>query len=176
LLQRYQDTVIASFAGHTHADDFRVIGAADGNRLFVLIDPAVSPVYNQNPAFRVVTFDPDGTLADQSTYYLTNLDKATSTVAGVWAKEYTFTEQWKARRLDAASLATLYNQIKNDAQVRDQWFKFYNVSSPKLTVPDEMTRGLYCAAEGLDPASYKTCYCPAAKVKPTVPAASPVKR
>ena len=39
----------------------------------MLIDPPVSPIYGQNPAFRVVSFTEGGRLADQSTYYLTNL-------------------------------------------------------------------------------------------------------
>jgi sphingomyelin phosphodiesterase acid-like 3 len=30
LLRRYADTIVASFAGHTHMDDFRLIGDADG--------------------------------------------------------------------------------------------------------------------------------------------------
>ena len=170
LLAKYQDTVIASFAGHTHADDFRLINAAGASKLFVLIDPPISPIYGQNPAFRVVTFERDGTLADQSTYYLTNLEKASMAVGGTWEKEYTFSEQWKMRPLDAARLAILYNQIKNDSKTRDRWIKLYNVSSSDLSLPDDIARGLYCAAEALDPTSYQSCYCPAPRNGETAPA------
>lgn len=44
LLRRYADTVAAGFAGHTHMDDFRLIGDAKGNFAFALITPAVSPI------------------------------------------------------------------------------------------------------------------------------------
>jgi sphingomyelin phosphodiesterase acid-like 3 len=172
LLERYQDTVIASFAGHTHADDFRLIHAAGTNELFVLIDPPISPIFGQNPAFRVVTFERDGSLADQSTYYLTNLEKASVTVSGTWEKEYTFSEQWKMRRLDAATLATLYKQIKKDPETRARWIKLYNVSSSNLPLPDDIARGLYCAAEALDPETYQSCYCPAPQAS-EMPPASP---
>jgi hypothetical protein len=118
----------------------------------------------------VVTFERDGTLADQSTYYLTNLEKASVTVGGTWEKEYTFSEQWKMRPLDAARLAILYNQIKNDSKTRDQWIKLYNVSSSDLSLPDDIARGLYCAAEALDPTSYQSCYCPAPRTSETAPA------
>ena len=173
LLVKYHDTILASFAGHTHADDFRIINAAGANKLFVLIDPAVSPIYGQNPAFRVVTFDRHGTLADQSTYYLTNLEKAGTTVSGMWEKEYTFSEQWKMRPLNAAKLALLYKQINNDSGTRDRWIELYNVSSVNLSVPDGIARGLYCAVEALDPKSYQSCFCPAPHAGETAPVPQP---
>ena len=76
---KYHDTVMASFAAHTHSDDFRVMGQE-----FVLMNPAISPVYSQNPGFRVVSYRGDGTLTDQSTYYLTNLPSASSKKKGEW--------------------------------------------------------------------------------------------
>src|SRR5271165_1800568 len=79
LLAKYQSTVIAGFAGHTHSDDFRLIGDAAAERQFVLVNPAISPVYSQNPSFRVVDYRTDGTITDQTTYYLTNLPMASST-------------------------------------------------------------------------------------------------
>src|SRR5208283_1283119 len=41
LLETYQRTVLAGFAGHTHTDDFRLVNAAGVNQAFVLIDPPV---------------------------------------------------------------------------------------------------------------------------------------
>ena len=76
LLQRYADTIAASFAGHTHMDDFRLLGDDSGYFAFVLITPAVSPIFGQNPAFRTVVYDPAGAILDQTTYDLTNLREA----------------------------------------------------------------------------------------------------
>jgi len=159
LLETYQAMVIAGFAGHTHTDDFRLVNTAGANKAFVLIDPAVSPVYDQNPAFRVVTFRSDGSLADQSTYYLTNLKRASSKVRGRWKKEYTFTREWRTR-LDLASLGTICSQIQSTETARDRWLKLYNVSSSAAKVPVDTVRGLYCAIGALDPAAYEKCYCP----------------
>lgn len=158
LLETFQDTVIASFAGHTHTDDFRVINTAGVDKAFVLIDPPISPVYDQNPGFRVVTFDSEGSLTDQSTYYLTNLTQASSKVRGRWKREYTFAREWRSR-LDLASLGTIYSQIQDTKKARDQWLKLYNVSSSAAIVPPDSVRGLYCAIEALDPAAYEVCYC-----------------
>ena len=101
LLGKYHNTVLAIFAGHTHVDSFMLIGA-DGAGQSVLINPPISPVYGQNPGYRIVNFRADGTLADQTTYYLTNLKEAGGSTRGRWKKEYTFSRQWKTRQLDAA--------------------------------------------------------------------------
>jgi len=159
LLKKYEETVIVSLAGHTHTDDFRLLNSTGAKPAFVLISPAISPVYRQNPAFRVVTFANDGSLSDESVYYLTNLEFASSRTPGEWAKEYAFSQEWKLGRPDAASLATLYDQIKTKPDVRDEWLKLYNVSSSAAYMPPDSTPGLYCAIQDLDPESYGKCYC-----------------
>jgi len=52
LLAKYSSTVLAGFAAHIHSDDFRLIGPAGAGRQFVILNPAVSPIYGQNPGFR----------------------------------------------------------------------------------------------------------------------------
>ena len=161
LLETYQHTAVASFAGHTHTDDFRLVNSAGVgvNRAFVLIDPPISPVYGQNPAFRVVTFRPDGSLADQSTYYLANLKQASSKIRGWWKREYTFTREWSTPRLDLASLGKIYSQIQATENSRDRWLKLYNVSISVPQLPLDIVRGLYCAIGALSVPEYEKCYC-----------------
>jgi len=158
LLTRYHDTVVTSFAAHTHSDDFRVMGQE-----FVLMNPAISPVYSQNPGYRVVSYRHDGTLADQSTYYLTNLPDANSKKKGKWKREYQFTRQWKTKTLDAASLNRVYGEVVANDQGRANWLKVYAVSGPALEGEKPIVRALYCAVEGLSVENYKQCYCEAEK-------------
>jgi len=148
------------FAGHDHTDDFRVLHAGETSEQFVLINPPISPIYGQNPAFRVVTFAGGGQLVDQSTYYLTNLQAAQSDVPGVWTQEYSFIEKWHSPRLDAASLNNIYGQLRSDPEASAQWLTLFNVSSAHDHVPANGVRTLECAIEALDPATYKACYCP----------------
>jgi sphingomyelin phosphodiesterase acid-like 3 len=161
LLAKYKSTVVAGFAGHTHSDDFRLIGPAGEGRVFVLINPAISPVYDQNPGFRVVSFRSDGTVTNQSTYYLINLKSASNKKKGRWKKEYTFTRQWKARELSSASLGNLYNQVASSNKYREQWLKLYAVLGPAEQGEKSIARGLYCAVESLTVESYKQCFCTA---------------
>ncbi len=159
LLETHDDTVLVSLAGHTHTDDFRLIGALGSKKEFVLINPAISAVSRSNPAFRVVSFNNDGRLADQSTYYLTNLQDATSTTPGRWKKEYQFSQEWNAKQLSAASLAAVYGQIGAEEKSRDRWLKLYSVSSPAAQVPAGSVRGLYCAIGSLDQGAFTDCFC-----------------
>ena len=159
LLETYQDTIIASFAGHTHTDDFRLIGRPGARQEFVLINPPISPIDGRNPAFRVVTFNSDGSLADQSTYYLTNLKYATSKTKGRWKQEYQFSQQWKAKQLNVVSLESIYRRIGSEQESRRQWLKLYNVSSSAVNISAGQAGDLYCAIEHLDPESYATCSC-----------------
>ncbi len=158
LLTQYAETVAASFAGHTHTDDFRVISDGSTSRAFVLVNPPISPVYDQNPAFRV--FDVVGNeVADQTTYYLTNLGSASDKQHGRWKKEYTFSHEWKTKRLDPTSLGAIYDQIATDTAARARWLKLYNVSSSAAKVKPGDVRGLYCAIEGLGAGAYGNCAC-----------------
>lgn len=159
LLAKYQDTVIASFAAHIHSDDFRLINASSEHPSFVLLSPAISPIYNQNPGFRVATFGKDGSIADQSVYYLTNLLFASSTTPGEWNREYTFSQQWKLRGVNAASLSAIYRRVAHDPTAQAEWLKLFNVSSSAAYLPAGSTPGLYCADEALDPEAYGKCFC-----------------
>ncbi len=160
IMQDYQSTIMATFAGHDHTDDFRIIHAGQAAGQFVLIDPPVSPIYGQNPSFRVVTFDQGGDLADQATYYLTNLQAARSDVPGKWMKEYSFAEEWQSPQLNASSLKSVYDRIRTDPKARERWLTLFNVSSSHDTVPANGVDSLDCAIAALDPASYQACYCP----------------
>jgi sphingomyelin phosphodiesterase acid-like 3 len=161
LIAQYTTTITAIFAGHEHMDDFLVIHAGQAEQQFVLIDPPVSPIYGQNPGFRIVTFAAGGSLTDQTTWYLTNLEAAHSTNPGTWTPEYTFTSEWHSPRLDAASLNSIYDQIRSNPESGQRWLTLLNVSSTHQPVPAGGVSALECAITALDPASYKACYCPA---------------
>lgn len=159
LLGKYHDTVVASFAAHTHSDDFRVIGQKGDGREFVVMSPAISPIYGQNPGYRVVRYRGDGRVKDQSTYYLTNLADASAKEEGRWKREYTYTKKWKARELSAASLSNLYDEVATSDRVREDWLKLYAVSGPALEGERPIVRALYCSVEGLSVDSYRECWC-----------------
>ncbi len=88
LMHRYATTVLANFAGHTHMDEFRLIGPADAYDAFTLVTPAISPIFGQNPAFEIIEHNAAGRLLDRSTYYLANLATAGAKELPDWKVEY----------------------------------------------------------------------------------------
>lgn len=172
LLRRYADTVVATFAGHTHMDDFRLIGDADGRYAFTLITPAVSPIFGQNPAFRTVAYDSTGSILDQTTYDLANLPQATAagSAAPAWQAEYTFTQQWRLPRVDLPSLDRLYS-LTGEEPERERWHTIFPVSSPAYWPQfssagesgAQAIRAFRCASGNVRFPDYRQCYCGAAK-------------
>ena len=63
-------------------DDFRLLTSS-----LVLLAPGLSPVVGQNPAFRIVSLNRKGELADEDTYYLSNLDEAVNGSQAKWKLE-----------------------------------------------------------------------------------------
>ena len=70
---------LAQFFAHTHKDDFRLQlymtetgdTQQEAPKSFVLLAPAISPVYHNNPAFRVVSLETDQlVLLDYTQYYM----------------------------------------------------------------------------------------------------------
>lgn len=163
LMARYRATVVASFAGHIHTDGFRLL--ADNGKAFgfVLVSPAVSPIYGQNPAFRRLRLDDDGTIADQSVYYLANLPDAASGATAEWRLETSFDAAWSLPRFDLASLEELYRQIGASSAARGRWLDLYAVQGPARAAINSTNDAIYRCTAGNDrPDDFAHCTCASA--------------
>jgi sphingomyelin phosphodiesterase acid-like 3 len=153
LLTQYHDTVTVSLAGHDHMDDFRLM-----TNSLVLMTPALSPVFKQNPAFRVVSFRSNGALSDSTTYYLSNLDDVLNGIAPEWKLEYSFASTWGFSQLDFKNFLKLHSEIGVKPAVRDRWSTLYSVSHPQAK---EITRQtfpqLFCATGHSTKAAFEKC-------------------
>ena len=113
LAAEYKDVLRASYAGHTHMDDFRVLSDKSGAPLLVTrITPAVSPRFGNNPAFAVLLYDrTDAVVRNSAIIYLTNVDAAGPTVPAKWAREYAFAQTYGVNSYTAANVAALAQRI-----------------------------------------------------------------
>jgi sphingomyelin phosphodiesterase acid-like 3 len=163
LTRRYADTIAASFAGHTHMDDFRLVGEGSRYFGFAVITPALSPIFGQNPAYRAVVFDNAGALLDQTTYDLTNLSATGPDIAAKWRPEYTFTREWRLPSIDLPSLEKLYTRITTVPGDRERWHTLFPVSSPVYWTlnhggADEI-RAYDCATGHVSVTDFQQCDC-----------------
>jgi sphingomyelin phosphodiesterase acid-like 3 len=157
LLERFDKSIAVSFAAHTHVDDFRLANRRRGYRSLVFMEPAVSPVYDQNPAFRVVSLESNGKLRDHATYYLKNLANAGPATAPEWTLEYRFDEAWGLKRPDLGAYRKVWSRAGKPGKQREQWVTFYSVNHPGSTITPEIFSQLYCATGNTDVPDYEKC-------------------
>ena len=100
LMNAYSDVVQLAFAGHIHMDDFRVT-VAGAPSLPLRITPSVSPIFKNNPAFSVMTYNvATASVSDITTYFL-----ALSSPKPSWATEYQFDSAYGVTSFSAANLS-----------------------------------------------------------------------
>ena len=156
LLAEYHDVIQASFSGHTHFDNYRLL--IDGSGTAVAMDkltPAISPVFGQNPGFQVFTYDRrSGVPGDFSTWYLANPGAAPR--AADWRFEYTFTTAYRQPHYGPDAVKTIWQAMATNGAVQDTFRRLYNVGRGALAGP---LTAYVCAIGHLDRPSFTACYC-----------------
>jgi hypothetical protein len=141
-------------------DDFRLVDLPSKDHSLVLMTPALSPNVKQNPAFRLVSFQSNGKLTDQATYYLSNLSAAGKEAAPEWKLEYRFNQEWGVHQLDYKSFEKLYRRIDQSPEARKRWSLLYSVSRPESSITSQSFWVLYCASGHTTIGDYQACLSP----------------
>ena len=148
ILKMHSRTIVGSFAGHTHQDEFRF---ADGN--FIHITPSITPIFGNNPAFQIVDARPGGGIVDYVTHHLPN-------VTAPWAHEYRWGNAYAKPWYNATTLTQLATEIANDTGTREKYFDNFTSRAPKSSAAALAGwRGYWCGFENLRETSFKDCYC-----------------
>jgi sphingomyelin phosphodiesterase acid-like 3 len=161
LMSTYSDVVQLAFAGHIHMDDFRVSAPnppSDPPSLPLRITPSVSPIFKNNPAFSVMTYNlTTASVSDITTFFL-----ALSSQTPSWSKEYQFSSAYGVNSFSAANLSTIATAIRSDgASARTTFEKNYAVSTPSPITSSNFS--FYsCAQTNFSAAGYSNCVCGAA--------------
>jgi hypothetical protein len=167
LLRDHADIVTATFAGHTHMDEFRVIGRDGRIHGFTLNTPGISPIFGQNPGFHVYSYGASGELVDRETWYTDDFATVARDAKPTWRREYRFSERWSMPGLNTATLSELADRIGNDERARAAWFSIYPVGRTAMwrvpggvaSLPAETFRAYDCAMRHTDAAAYRRCLC-----------------
>lgn len=156
LIARYSDTVTLSFAGHTHMDDFRLVRASSVEPLFpVRVNPAVSPMFHNNPAFATFTYGPvQGDVRDITTFFLPLSEQKPK-----WKTEYQFSKAYGYHAYNADTLSAISQKIPNDAKTFEHYQKFYDVSSKPypITVQPLTWPYYYCTQTTFTADTFDAC-------------------
>lgn len=132
-LGRAKARVAFVLAGHTHRNDFRLFDGVP-----VLVAPALSPIYDNNPGFLSLSVNADGTLADYSEY-------AYDEDSGTWGVQSDFKRALSASGFNAVQLTAAHARIERDADVRDRWAAMLMNGSQHREVDRGNWRIFWCA-------------------------------
>jgi hypothetical protein len=120
--------ITASFAGHTHRDEFRIVKHGHDPVAFIHISPSVSPIYHNNPAYQIFTVAANGDLLDCETFRLKDVPQINRGNDN-WTREYSFRETYEAEKYDLENLIKLQTKL-TDEKWALLYKYFYVVGSP----------------------------------------------
>ncbi|MFZ0806409.1 MAG: hypothetical protein WAN03_09515, partial [Candidatus Sulfotelmatobacter sp.] len=125
ILSKYPGLIAMGIAGHTHMDEFRVLPT--GDVMFGI--PGISPVFGNNPAFKIFTIAQD-TLMPMD-YQSINYNLAASPAATQFNSLYTFSGAYGATANTTleSSFQQLYPQLTPTAPGTATFLNYYVSSS-----------------------------------------------
>ena len=160
LVTQYAPIIVSSFAGHIHMDSFELIQSeTKKSALFVHITPAISPLFGNNPAFELFSYNRESfALKDYAVYYFT-LSSAESDTTVKWQKEYSFVEGYGQPVYSATTLQALHNLMPGDQRgYLTKYETCYDVSNMKsFVVGPANWRAYWCGMTNLTVNQYRRC-------------------
>ncbi|KAK3709033.1 hypothetical protein QZH41_014912, partial [Actinostola sp. cb2023] len=184
---KYKDVVAGQFYAHIHKDDFHLQvldtsvmatqtptdsqpamnksrtpspteSPSPVNKSFVLLIPSVSPIYSNNPSFRVGYIDAEKqALLDYDQFYM-DLVMATEFNSTRWQLAYRFSERYPSSNpyIDAERIYELNQGLLNTTS--DKTWLSYVFARTLYYQPSPYSRfALYCAMRYVFDQDYKAC-------------------
>jgi predicted phosphodiesterase len=156
ILEKHRGAIRFALAGHTHRNDIRMLVDRNGQPMLAIsIVSSISPVYNNDPEFSVLTYAPrSGQLSDLVTY---SLDLSTG--SPVLREGHSLFRSYGIRTFDAESAASVVARIHaGDKSARQTYEANYAIGAPQSIPPGDFAY-YGCALTTLSESDYKSCVC-----------------
>lgn len=150
-LKAYAPQVAAVLAGHLHSDWFQVLTFNNSQEIPVTGTPSVSPIFGNNPGFKVYNYSL-GTkaLQDFATYYYPlNTQHA-------WTEEYDFNHVYQAN-CPGCPIIKGMELIEGTGQLAEKYKTFYSVGTSNQPIVDKWYPYYWCAIRQVNAQGYKEC-------------------
>lgn len=149
----YASTIEATFTGHMHNDDFRLLTAGDGSGAaeLIRIAPGISPVFDSNPGYQIYSYDTQTFALQNETTY--SLDLGSS--APAWSQEYDYAETYGVSLATPQEWQAAYAGILTDPVSQTAYLTYKNQDAVSQSTITAANASLYLLAPGfVTPASY----------------------
>eukprot|EP00698_Gefionella_okellyi_P007656 TRINITY_DN1871_c0_g1_i3.p1 TRINITY_DN1871_c0_g1~~TRINITY_DN1871_c0_g1_i3.p1 ORF type:complete len:585 (+),score=87.29 TRINITY_DN1871_c0_g1_i3:239-1756(+) len=147
VINRYENTIIAQFMGHTHRDHFEVMYEANTTRPtnVVLIAPSLTPYTHINPSFRIIVVDANSYALVDYIQYHTNLDDAAMHDYPLFSPIYTAVSEYGLKDMSAASWDALGRASFTNATVFTMLYDNYQTRYDVQTCVDQCAKVFSCS-------------------------------
>ncbi len=150
-LQQFAPTIVAIFAAHLHSDWFQILTYGK-DEIPVIGTPSVSPIFGNNPGFKIFTYSPAlHQLTNYITYYFPLHSNA------VWRKEYDFARIYQPQCQPHCSILHGMSLLHETGLLANYYKYFYAVSTESQPITTEWYPYYWCAIRKIDAQSYKSC-------------------
>jgi len=142
----YDKTIAATFTGHTHRDDFRLLTASDGSGAseMVRISPAITPISGSNPSYRIVSYNTQNySLIDETTYTL-NLGSSSP----AWSREYNYVQTYGQALSTPQGWQAVYAGILTNPALQSAYVNYSNGNAASINNITPANAPAYLLAPG----------------------------
>jgi sphingomyelin phosphodiesterase acid-like 3 len=149
-LQEYGETISGILSGHTHSDTLQVIELQNGHHIPFITTPSVSPIFGNNPGFKVFSYDTHTmNLEDYSTYYA-------SLLALDWRQEYDFDTIYQTDNIQRP-LGDAIENLPTTGKLALAYQLYYDTSSNTAPIHHSYDPYYRCQLKVITAADYQTC-------------------
>lgn len=154
IINRYENTVIAIFTGHTHYDEFQIIyddSVEKRPTRVTYISPSITSQTDLNLAYRTFTLDGEYAgssfeVLDHTTYYADLTAGNKNNVSLAWKKLYSAKEFYELESLQATEWDKLVTRMKDADTLFQDFYSLYSRRSPAFPSCDEHCKeSMLCA-------------------------------
>jgi sphingomyelin phosphodiesterase acid-like 3 len=151
LMARFASTIEVAVFGHTHQNEFRLVGAG-ASAIPLQIVPSISPIAENNPAFLVTDAGADFAWRDMRAW-----DLPISAGKREWTAEYDFDRDYAQPAWNAAALEALVSRLKKNDAPRKEFFGWMSSGNLDVTVPAGWQDAYICGLDHLTAATAVPC-------------------
>jgi len=163
----YKDIVIGQLFGHIHKDELRVHrlneAAGKDDVAFLLTAPGITPLYKNNPGFRIVSFNKNKRLLSDYEQYYMDIVLSTQNKQPIWMFDYSFGNKYlehvplEKREITGKVVSDVVDSFVNRTNMNKHWQNFIQHRQVNYQ-PDAYNRyKLYCAVKHVMKDAFDEC-------------------
>jgi sphingomyelin phosphodiesterase acid-like 3 len=111
-IRPFANLITAQLYGHFHSDTFKLfMGPGEDPISFGLVSPSISPIFSNNPGFRIFDYDQQSGMINDFRQYYADVFTANTLGSMEWNEQYTFTEKWGEKFVDLDAMKEMAHML-----------------------------------------------------------------